>query len=51
VLHKDGKAIQLSRDHKPYLEDEKKRIEAAGHEVVKDTELVNGKSKDQMHIF
>jgi len=43
VLYKQDKAIALSRDHKPYLEDEKKRIETAGHEVVKDTELVNGK--------
>jgi len=43
VLYKEGKPIPLSTDHKPSLESERKRIEAAGHEVLKDTELVNGK--------
>jgi len=43
ILYSNGAAKALSRDHKPFLEDEKKRIEEAGHEVKKDTELVSGK--------
>ncbi len=43
LYNPDGTHVQLSRDHKPFLEDEKKRIEEAGHEVKKDTQLVNGK--------
>jgi serine/threonine protein phosphatase PrpC len=41
-LGRDGKAIPLSKDHKPQDEEEKKRIEAAGHEVFKESALFKG---------
>lgn len=43
VVCKKGQAVALTEDHKPYHDKEKKRIEAAGHEVLKDTEIVNGR--------
>jgi serine/threonine protein phosphatase PrpC len=42
VLCQNGKAIPLSEDHKPMNDQEKKRIEAAGHEVMKETVLSGG---------
>uniref|UniRef100_A0ACD5UIZ0 Uncharacterized protein n=1 Tax=Avena sativa TaxID=4498 RepID=A0ACD5UIZ0_AVESA len=35
VLSRNGEAIDLSTDHKPNVEDEKKRIQAAGGQVLK----------------
>lgn len=32
----------MTTDHKPNDEAEKKRIEEAGHDVVKDTQIVDG---------
>lgn len=36
ILSKQGKVIQLSKDHKPYNADEKQRIELAGGNVYQD---------------
>eukprot|EP01119_Soliformovum_irregulare_P003778 TRINITY_DN14843_c0_g1_i1.p1 TRINITY_DN14843_c0_g1~~TRINITY_DN14843_c0_g1_i1.p1 ORF type:complete len:334 (-),score=68.15 TRINITY_DN14843_c0_g1_i1:42-1043(-) len=43
VMSKDGKVRPLSIDHKPQQDTEKARIEASGHEVSKETIVVNGK--------
>lgn len=40
MLYRDGEVLELSRDHKPYNEEEKKRIIAAGGSVV--MKRVNG---------
>jgi hypothetical protein len=41
-MYKDGKAVALTTDHKPNDASERARIEASGHEVAKETVLVNG---------
>eukprot|EP01100_Stratorugosa_tubuloviscum_P016004 TRINITY_DN986_c2_g1_i1.p1 TRINITY_DN986_c2_g1~~TRINITY_DN986_c2_g1_i1.p1 ORF type:complete len:334 (-),score=198.74 TRINITY_DN986_c2_g1_i1:165-1118(-) len=43
VLNLANRAVPLSEDHKPGLATEKKRIEAANHEVTTETVLVSGR--------
>jgi len=43
VLFQNGKAVQMSKDHKPTDIEEKKRIEEADHEVTTEAILQNGK--------
>lgn len=38
---RDNRAVALTEDHKPTNEGEKKRIEAAGHEVKRTTTIQN----------
>ena len=42
VLCRDGRAIDLSVDHKPEDDDERKRIEAAGGKVTADGRVNGG---------
>mmetsp|Transcript_28970 Transcript_28970/g.72803 ORF Transcript_28970/g.72803 Transcript_28970/m.72803 type:complete len:310 (+) Transcript_28970:157-1086(+) len=39
----NGVAFQLTEDHKPTADEERARIEAAGHDIIAETHLVNGK--------
>lgn len=50
VYKSDGRVIPMSEDHKPSDEKEKKRIEAAGHEVMKDTIILSGKRVEIFRI-